>query len=223
MSDCGVPDWRDPKTHPKTDSWNLSQWRWEFLRRRDDYRKDFQTAAQEIGTTEVRFSHETAGIYELEEFFAPWVSEWKFDGPVWRPLPLPNLDDEGLPAAVNSLSIIYFDLSKPLGPQLVAARDELEFKQASLNLSIIETAQLAYGAEYSGHPEIPLDVILEKLKKKLFAPKHQMSKWPLYLRVLDAHEAGASYAEISTILPVTNAGTKQSARDVLKAAKGVRF
>jgi hypothetical protein len=42
----GIPDWRDEKAYPKklTDM----DWHWEFLRRREDYRKDWDVCADKI-------------------------------------------------------------------------------------------------------------------------------------------------------------------------------
>ena len=48
------------------------------------------------------------------------------------------------------------------------------------------------------------------------------TKWLTYLRVLDAREAGASWAEIATILPQT-AGTPQTASDVWDQARALCF
>ena len=36
-----VPQWKDEGTYPRPDSLNDTFWRWEFLRRRSDYRQDW--------------------------------------------------------------------------------------------------------------------------------------------------------------------------------------
>jgi len=38
---AGVPDWRDAAAYPTLDELTLEQWRWEFLRRNHDYRRDY--------------------------------------------------------------------------------------------------------------------------------------------------------------------------------------
>lgn len=41
----GIPDWRDPRPYEDTAGWDDHQWRWEFLRRHDRYRADFEAVA----------------------------------------------------------------------------------------------------------------------------------------------------------------------------------
>jgi hypothetical protein len=60
----GLPDWRNPKSYGDTESWSHERWRWEFTRRREDYRKDFETAA--AATVEKRKS--LAAFFEDEKF-----------------------------------------------------------------------------------------------------------------------------------------------------------
>jgi hypothetical protein len=40
----GLPDWCDPAAYGDTGCWSQSRWRWEFTRRRSDYRADFDEA-----------------------------------------------------------------------------------------------------------------------------------------------------------------------------------
>lgn len=39
----GIPDWRDASAYPDPENTSDLQWKWEFLRRREDYRKDWET------------------------------------------------------------------------------------------------------------------------------------------------------------------------------------
>lgn len=45
-TDWKVPDWRKRDAYPKEGEIGLTQWRWEFLRRREDYRKDWLEYSQ---------------------------------------------------------------------------------------------------------------------------------------------------------------------------------
>src|SRR4051794_6937886 len=38
----GVPDWRDTAAYSRAENTRLGRWRWEFLRRRQDYREDWR-------------------------------------------------------------------------------------------------------------------------------------------------------------------------------------
>ncbi|MGY3437904.1 MULTISPECIES: hypothetical protein [unclassified Marinovum] len=40
MSEWGLPDWKLDEPYTKTGKWSLARWRWEFWRRRDDYRSE---------------------------------------------------------------------------------------------------------------------------------------------------------------------------------------
>ncbi|MFC3447666.1 hypothetical protein ACFOLL_16990 [Falsochrobactrum ovis] len=40
-TEWGLPDWQDESSYGNTSSWSFMRWRWEFTRRRDDYRNDF--------------------------------------------------------------------------------------------------------------------------------------------------------------------------------------
>lgn len=37
----GLLDWLDPQSYGNTKTWSEDRWRWEFTRRRQDYRTDF--------------------------------------------------------------------------------------------------------------------------------------------------------------------------------------
>ena len=42
----GIPDWMDPSAYPHPEKANEELWKWEFLRRREDYREDWMTFAE---------------------------------------------------------------------------------------------------------------------------------------------------------------------------------
>ena len=91
---------------------------------------------------------------------------------------------------------VIFDLNRPVGPQLQTAKMNLEALQLSR---------------------------FDKVEKP---KRHHLHKWPIYLRVLDARDAGASWSQIAEILPEDPKGktvkTPQSARDIYKAADTLR-
>lgn len=199
-NEWGIPNWRDADFYHGLTNWSTDRWQWEFLRRREDYRQDFEEAAREAGSMKPHFEHVGAERYNLEEFFDPKVSDWEAScGPMWHPLPLRSIDEDGFSMLRPNWVEIAFDISKPLEPQLKAAKEELETAQSLDRLSVTEATQLAYGVEYSGKPEIPSELIMAKLEKRLRAPKHHMDKWPVYLRVLDARASKATWAEITKV------------------------
>jgi hypothetical protein len=232
----GIPDWRDASAYVDSKDWNLDNWRWEFLRRREDYRADFVAAAETLETISTRFRHDGASVYDLEEFYDPRIRDWGALGPLWHPLPLPDLDADGFPLRHGALHEITFDLSKSLAPQLAEAKAQLQTEQGLRNLSNIEAAQLCYGVEFSGKPEIPVFEILEKANRRPRAPKYQPEKWLKYLRAVDAREVRTSWAEITAfffkeglldrrIAPEGGycAPPPQAARDLWLQAQALRF
>jgi hypothetical protein len=87
---------------------------------------------------------------------------------------------------------LRLDLTRPLGPQLGA---------------LTQIAKRAQKPWTNG-------------KKEIRRPHTR--KWPLYLRVLDARDAGASYATIARALLTHQNRTEQAARDVVKQAEALR-
>ena len=45
LDQWGIPDWKDPSTYPDIEKTPKTVWKWEFLRRREDYRDDWLTYA----------------------------------------------------------------------------------------------------------------------------------------------------------------------------------
>jgi hypothetical protein len=41
MNEWGLPNWRDEAAYGNTGVWGRHRWRWEFTRRREDYRRDY--------------------------------------------------------------------------------------------------------------------------------------------------------------------------------------
>jgi hypothetical protein len=42
LQETAEPNWMDGDTYPQPESLNDTFWRWEFLRRRADYRQDWE-------------------------------------------------------------------------------------------------------------------------------------------------------------------------------------
>lgn len=219
--------------HP---NWSDDDWRWQFLRRRQDYREAFQKAVRELdflpdvpswagddtcpltGATGVfgpymhgivwPFPHEAAHDFGLKEFFDPGQSDWQGYGPMWTWFTpwVPGLNCDG---SEDEMEFIGFDLREPLKPQLDTAAAWLESMQ--------EATLLCEDASRVGLDEAEAD---RRFKDRLRVPKRSRDKWPLYLRVLDARAEGASWREIAKILP-ESMGNKspQAARNVHDQAK----
>lgn len=184
-----LPDWREDSEYPSELS--LYQWQWQFLRRREDYQKDWDKY------------HDDWYAEKLNEYknipLADGVSSWKehFKDIAGMPnaehrekykvhfLLNPSMNDcnVGPPGLfVNQCNSIVnfasqksfdemngkgvrlysFDLNKPIEPQLKKAKSHLIYLQEVT----------------TGKPK---------------GDRNHFNKWPLYLRVMDAQRSGATY------------------------------
>lgn len=229
-TDWGLPDWTaDWMYQEHLDDWDDSRWRWEFLRRRDDYRADFQSALATVaepfesidlgpewvtmmvgdGMRALPFDHVGAYRYQLHQFFDPVISNWCGLGPEWhsglvfggfdRTDYAPNAEGVWEEIEARHMVAFTFDLRRPITPQLAEAKLELKNEQARF---------------YEDLPKV----------KAPKAAKHHRDKWPVYLRALDARAAGASYSQIAEILPPTyGRRDPQTAHNVVAQAEALKL
>jgi hypothetical protein len=192
----GLPDWLDPPAYGDTKKWSDDRWRWEFTRRRQDYRHDFDleqernvTIAEDIRKADPELIVGTLGPTET----AVSGALAKKYGLVFPRLPNPSLahhPDSAIAFDDYSLRIYYFgpdisdrvpvptgsmavvlDLSKTWGK---SQRDRIEasFKEAQRQWSIQTQASLS-------------------------AKRAHKKTWFTYLRILDGRECGASWGDIA--------------------------
>ena len=185
----GVPDWHDEEAYPNPDDLTLTEWRWEFLRRTNDYREDFLLHVEEelkrhrsvtgeehpVAANSPDFcprmlgSERKYGVYYLRNPAASGPGLGQFArtyGRVFTDVTrgvLPKLLEE------DQRIVITFDLTKPIQPQLDTAKEIFERHQRGES------------------------VIIRPRRR------HRV-KWSLYLRVIDARDAGATWEEIGEII-----------------------
>ena len=189
----GVPDWRDSETYPKGDELSANEWRWEFLRRREDYREDWLLHAEssyrnrEIARQVHEKGHEYPVIPPDSLGFGAHMPgcEDKYGvcfllnpaSPKFRlglfPQTYGSVIGDVARGVLPSLEAkgrvaIMFDLNKPLGPQIEQAKRTFTWVQAEF------------------------DSVGERRKHS--------TKWPFYLRVIDARDSGETWEMIGTTL-----------------------
>ncbi|CAN5158761.1 hypothetical protein BH24PSE2_BH24PSE2_17500 [soil metagenome] len=195
-----LPDWRDETAYPS--SLLRSEWRWQFLRRRDDYQSDYAEwrgshpeewageFAAMVGNPESREKYGTHYLLDPATPAAP-VGFFQPAAPYFIPRPpSPDVrlpDDPGLYAVV-------FNVNEPLTSQFERTQ------------KILTEWQRAYG---------------KKIRPK---PEHRQA-WAIYLRILDARAGGAILEEIGEALRLLSArqrrdgiSSKQKASDTYQAA-----
>ncbi|MCK0151078.1 hypothetical protein MWU54_13640 [Marivita sp. S6314] len=191
MKDLDIPNWTDIAEYGSTDRWSLKRWRWEFLRRREDLRQEFDLNAP---------SEYEGRLFEAEQepnrypygVLKPsqpgfYILSTSITADSWEPLPNPRISDQ--PEAVLTMppvgvtvlahgeivtdnpkeAVLKFDLRKPVRNQIAEAKKYL-----------MEQQQAQIGGK----------VQFRKL----------LGKWLTYLRILDARTCGASWEKIAEVL-----------------------
>lgn len=208
MSDrWGVPDWREAENYGSTEAWDLDRWRWEFTRRKKEYRRDYIAALASLpdpraaissgGSQPGAIAHCGAEKYGLPAFYDPRVSEWSHDPRprwmtgLWPLLELLEPDRLVFLGSQPHRSMFSFDLEKPLKPQL---------EEAERGLAALQKASQKSGAKKPAETK--------------------PAKWLRNLRVVDARDTGATWGEIvATVSMCPATQTVGSARDAEKAGR----
>lgn len=234
LNEWGIPDWRDKAAYGDVGAWSLGRWRWEFFRRRDDVRalfderKDKQYESSlanwerdctSIGLTpdEQTFILENAPVKPNEPRFRVFClpKEAKAFGYFAIPNPrIGNISD--FDNHVEQLDSYEWAVSGERGGTMLQGR---KLEKHHLVIAFSTDRPLAQQIKDAGE-------YLKGLQKyrhgKHFQKRRHTLKWRGYLRTLDAREAGASWAEISTLHPDT-VQSEQTARDIWQAANALRF
>jgi hypothetical protein len=211
----GVPDWRDAKAYPDPVTTSVEQWRWEFLRRRQDYREDWKLHhldGSEDG--EPPLLPLPDGRYHISASIDKYGTKCLLD-PASSAPDIYFLGD-GLFALVKDAGgvtlnnakriieeydecrLVVFDISKPIEGQLDGVRQEL------------------------------LEAQQEAVDRKIQKGRKHHKLWPLYLRILDARNAKTKLKVIGQELMKcdpdnTNEDAKEWAHKRLKRAQKVAF
>ena len=171
-----VPDWRDaslyPVPLPEGDDSDLGQWRWEFLRRDEEYRQDWLRFRALKHPFELALEVDPIGPGRNEAIYPIEYEErhghiyyclWKYKlARLLNPAhPRPNCL-EFYPVPSDGV-LVWFDLAMPLATQIRRADNILK--------------------KYAGR----------SIKRATLPEKR---KWPLFLRVIDAFEEGVSNPDI---------------------------
>ena len=189
----------------------LYEWRWEFLRRRSDYRTDYMRPEEKfIGESKGRYferAHKMNYVADpnlscldlkthrekLDDIFPPYFDIVFFDTSLSSHYCYPWNDEKRQRVEPQPYHIdLRVDLTRPLRPQFE------------------KFAKLAANAQEGWS------------KGRKVHRRTRKDKWPLYLRVLDARASGATYSQIAHALLRHQRQTEQAARDVVKQAEALR-
>ena len=216
----GLPNWQDaPPYRDDTKKWSDDRWRWEFTRRRQDYRTDFNSARSSNRTLTESLrndepslivgsddANETSVMPSLArkygfcvprllnpEFSVHQSHDIVFDDHSLRIYYFgPNISDR-IPVPKGSMAVVL-DLSKPWGKSQ-RGKIEASFKECQKNWN-------------------------ERTGSAVAGKRAHQKTWPGYLRILDARECGASWNDIAVAGAADDASSAQKA---WKAAKHLMF
>lgn len=222
FEDYGCPDWRDADGYGDFELWDDVNWRWQFKRRWRDYRIVFgnlcyQNHLECYPDRPIPVFPMWMPEYRDAYFFASPAQAARFDFPrLFNPLNA-NLPDHQWDA--------LRDATTRFERRTVTAADFINNKDTKHKpRDVFGSGSIAITFNLYSPIRAQLDGLEDYLKEQQHytahkdIQRHHRDKWLLYLRVLDAREANATWAECTTILPETMAHTEQAARDVHKQA-----
>lgn len=209
--DWGVPDWRDADAYPKPNELTLDEWRWEFLRRRSDYRTHFMQPEEEfIGDSKGLYFER---VYKISEVVDPHLSVLDLKTRKGEP-------DDIFPSYFD-ITFVDTSLSHHYGhPWMNEKRPRAEPQPYHIDLRVDLTRPLR--PQFEKFAKLAANAQKSWGKGRKIHRRTHKAKWPLYLRVLDARASGATYSQISHALLRHQQQTEQAARDVLKQAEALR-
>jgi hypothetical protein len=206
----GLPDWLSEDGYRGHAHWDMDRWRWEFTRRRPDYREEFEkyaVAADNENQASVRGINDVSPDQPDDPgFCALSPNSWKFG---LGGLPNPAISEQ--PFYAISFSSLTFGELEPPDPQFLTITIDLARPYAVLIKEVGEAIREMQSDENG----------------KISAPKAHPEKWLRYLRVLDGRECGASWGKLAKVAASENSDgaaiTPQNAKQVHAAATAIMF
>jgi hypothetical protein len=219
-TEWGVPDWRDETAYPRPDQISDKLWRWEFIRRMQDYRKAWDIASKAEYEILCRMAEKRQGdkarirrpddLYfsvSLEAFSSP---EKYHDLIKYEIQPFPNPRIRIPRVFEEGPSIIHFSdedggyfALKPSDKHRVE-RVSIRAGWTMIQFDLTEPIDKQLHRASNRLRQIQSDFADEigfaaKLKQKA-ARRQRKDMWPLYLRVLDARNQDVAYETIGRTL-----------------------
>lgn len=218
MTDWGIPDWRDAAAYGDTSAWSHERWRWEFLRRREDLRRDYLMLVRE--RSEAKACDE---LLRLSDAWPRYIATKGVSQYGYEFLPNPRVSDH--PEAIlkfASTSQLSSGLHTYFDAHGVPAYAEGVFFSPEEAVWVFDlTADLDQQIETAKERLRPLMIVSDSTQKRA---KHHRKNWLIYLRALDARACGATLSQIASILPASfGLRNQQTANNVIKQARELQF
>ncbi|MDQ2091341.1 hypothetical protein [Marimonas arenosa] len=218
----GCPNWRSAENYIGWESWDERRWRWEFKRRTQAVRFGFQLELKNVWREDNPEGGIPPGLMWKDEYARTLIHLSAPDATSFGFSPLPNpLYSEALDWADEEYSYMGTDiLKKTLEARTLLSFDVFHRSQKPFGgVDVLGVGQVAVVFD----PNRPIEPQPAGLQEHLESYRHHSlkplsrkhkAKWLRYLRILDAREDGASWAECADILlRGTTAATPQTAAD----------
>jgi hypothetical protein len=206
----GIPDWRQPSGYPNPGNLWISDWRWEFLRRKPRYRQDYDRP--ELSYVDESKARYFERVYFLASPIDPQLSAADYVRSCETELFRPDHFDVFIGS--RSFSSKYAHGSEVDRIMHHRSNNDIFFRVDPLKPL---EAQFKVFVEIARKSQ-------RSLLGRILTPRARPTKWPLYLRVLDARDCDAAYSEIARVClkhedPSAAIG---AARDLTKQARKLR-
>lgn len=213
-------DYRDMSSYPTIKRIPELGWRWEFLRRRIDYKEDFDNID--------RYAYTDNQMINKEGFFQEkYGVQWPVN-PLFSSIDL--CDNTGDVARYNEDQIFKIDIDYikfiDIYPQY--ARPYEHGDPAAKRLPIgrgipPHFLDIRFDLKRPLKPQIDRATEILRSEGKSWVNirrNRHLRLFPTWLRILDAHASGLSYSGISELLPA-GSRTRHAARDAIQDAQAV--
>ena len=236
MVDWGVPDWRYAAAYERYLVPAPMEWRWQFMRRRPDYRKlwekwhsihknrcakeekPFDPDANYLPVddpNELRLEYEIHVLYNpKKDFSAEELERYYCSKKSLSFLPIHMVLKYAKERFESDGAEVFDDLIRRM-----EKRDAALLEQGIYGYSFDVSRPL--GPQFEDARNYLASVQKYQFGKQITTKPHY-DKLLLYLRALDARTCGATYAEIAKVFWPRLEKTPQSARDTFKAACELR-
>lgn len=197
-----MPVWNNGETYPQPENLNDTFWRWEFLRRRADYRQDWERYFQPTYEYDVTCANDpNYPIRYRQKVVAP-------DHPAFKarmPNSLEKYHLSGLPnPAISKPWMLSFDshygrMYFGQGPEWLGGGEDVRLCLSEWHVAAVFDLKKPLAAQMDKVKADLLEWQGHQVGKKLERRKCR-DEWPLYLRVLDAVALEIPFREIGKVL-----------------------
>lgn len=189
IAEWGVPDPRDAAAYLPVAGTRPSQWAWQFLRRRDDYRRRWQQLNREHGHHDVLDNDGTRRSVSRTEADAAITADKTVE---WRsPQEVLRVEFRVYPSPENQT----LDLRESCAPFFGAIYQIRSISEVELpQVGILFDVSLPLPAQIEATRKLLTQLATEQPSQRPKRP--QVDKLPRYLRLLDFQAVGAPDSEI---------------------------